>query len=193
MKTFRNMKTCKILALMAWAAAIAISPPVARADITNGLVAWWTFDETQPGVVVDSANVLNLNGTPEGTGPGPLVDQLGRINTCYYFDGVSDYIDFVGSASAGLVPATNDFSAFVWFNMPNLVSTVSAQAILFNNNSGQTDRSGNGVQNVTGTNRVYWFQNGGFSPSAYFGPPHCFQPMVSPGNYTHERRLHRMA
>lgn len=166
-----NMKTHSTGLALAIAGIIAFNPLNLRADITTGLVGWWTFDETSGETAVDSAGVLNLNGTHQPTGAGPTVNQLGRVGSAYYFDGVNDVVKFFGSAGAGLIPATGDFSFFVWFNMPGLITTVGGQGLLLSCNNGQVNRANNGIQNVSGTNRANWFFNGGISPAVYYGDP----------------------
>jgi hypothetical protein len=75
-------------------------------EATNGLVAWWKFDEGSGTVAHDSV------GDNDGTIYGATWTG-GKINGALSFDGVDDYID-VGDESSLNFGATDSFSIAVW-------------------------------------------------------------------------------
>ncbi len=85
----------------------------ARADVTDGLVGWWKFDESA-GNAVDSSGQGNT-----GTSTGATILTTGcKRGNCRNFNGTSDYIS---------VPYTNlnfertdPFSFAAWVNFSNV-------------------------------------------------------------------------
>jgi hypothetical protein len=76
----------------------------ARGDITNGLVAHWTFDETQGSTAYDSAGINN--GTIYGAQP-----TSGKLGGALSFDGTNDYVNVLDDIS--LRPQYITMSAWV--------------------------------------------------------------------------------
>jgi hypothetical protein len=56
------------------------------AALNNGLKGYWNFDEAEGSILTDSLGFYN------GTINGATVNQPGKINKSYYFDGVNDFI-----------------------------------------------------------------------------------------------------
>src|SRR5262245_59107499 len=64
------------------------------ADLTTGLVGYWTFDEGTGTVASDSSG-HNNTGTLKN---GPLW-TTGKLNTALQFDGIDDYVEVANSPS----------------------------------------------------------------------------------------------
>lgn len=84
-------------------------PTFAQADLTNGLVGWWKFDENSGVVAGDSSGLVNN---------GAIVNSAwvtGRINSALYFNGGSSFVQVNDSPS--LRPA--EFTIAGWFYLTN--------------------------------------------------------------------------
>ncbi len=100
---------------------------ICNADLRNGLVGWWKFDETS-GSAIDSSN-QRITGTPSGT---TIVTNCKRKG-CRRFNGSSDYVS---------IPYTNlnfertdAFSISAWINM-NAVSPSGGSSSIIGRSSG---------------------------------------------------------
>ncbi|MCX6354821.1 MAG: LamG domain-containing protein [Candidatus Aureabacteria bacterium] len=81
-----------------------ITPTITpTSSLYSGLVDYYKLDEISGTTAVDSKNSHN------GTNNGATVDQAGKINTAYSFDGTNDYIN------CGSIALNNtDFSLSAW-------------------------------------------------------------------------------
>jgi hypothetical protein len=84
------MKICTVI-FIAIVSVLWIVP--VRGDVTDSLVAHWTFDETQGSTVYDSS------GTNHGTIYGNPTRTAGKVDGALYFDGIDDYIDIPDDVS----------------------------------------------------------------------------------------------
>ncbi|MEI8011070.1 MAG: LamG-like jellyroll fold domain-containing protein [Candidatus Omnitrophota bacterium] len=85
-------------------------PSVVQADLNDGLVGWWTFDETQ-GAVAHDASGNGRDGTLMGNNGIPVWTTADcKVNSCLAFDGVDDYIKI--SNVPVFTPADNYSVAF---------------------------------------------------------------------------------
>jgi hypothetical protein len=78
----------------------------------NGLVSYYTLDETSENIAYDSLGVHN------GINSGATINQAGKIGTAYDFDGVDDTIN--ATTNYGL-SGLNTFSFSAWVN-PDVVN-----------------------------------------------------------------------
>jgi len=90
--------------------------------LTDGVVSYWKLDETA-GAVVDTI------GTYAGTNNGATVNQTGKVNKCYSFDGANDYVRVnTANAYSSLTNGTLNF----WVNPDTLTNSdyyfISAEA-----------------------------------------------------------------
>ena len=75
---------------------LAITMSFVSAALTDGLKGYWNFDEAAGSTLTDSLGFYN------GTTIGATVNQPGKINKSYYFDGVNDYITHESDALGSL-------------------------------------------------------------------------------------------
>lgn len=87
------------------AVTFAISAIVAQAQVTNGLVAKYSFNGGNA-----NDEVGNNNGVI--TGATLTTDRFGKPNSAYSFDGVNDHIDFGDSSEFRM--GTSDFTISIW-------------------------------------------------------------------------------
>ncbi|MEI8012973.1 MAG: LamG domain-containing protein, partial [Candidatus Omnitrophota bacterium] len=86
-------------------------PPVVQADLNNGLVGRWTFDEMQGAVAHDASGngrdgtLMGKNGIPVWT----IADC--KINGCLAFDGVDDYVKV---SNVPVVTPADNYSVAFW-------------------------------------------------------------------------------
>lgn len=99
---------------------LIITPSISKADITNGLVGWWKFNETS-GNAIDSSG-SGFTGTPTGTIPAKNCQS----NYCRSFNGTSDFINVGGSHFS--FTKTTPFSGTAWIK----TSSSSAQTVISN-------------------------------------------------------------
>jgi hypothetical protein len=81
---------------------IASASSVSQDDLLNGLVSYYNMDETSGTTAVDS------HGSNDGTISGATIDQTGKINKAYSFDGTNDYVDL------NTIFTDNNFSVGGW-------------------------------------------------------------------------------
>ena len=101
------------------ALAFAINAP-AFASLTDGLVAYWSFNATN--AVDDSGN--GHNGTINGS-PTPVAGQFGNA---YHFNGSSDWI--IG-AHSGAFDLTNSLTIGAWINYDSINSGLGAEILYY--------------------------------------------------------------
>lgn len=83
--------------------------------LLNNLIGAWLFDETSGTTVNDSA------GTNNGTNYGATINQTGKLNKCYSFDGVDDYVTFA-TPSPFVEDFPNDFTVAFWLNLVEVLT-----------------------------------------------------------------------
>ena len=90
-------------------------------DVTNGLVAHWTLDETGGSAIADSAG--SYGGTwSDGSGNDTAGEsESGQVGTALNFDGSDDHIDIPNSF--GLFDGTSAFSLSLWAKPDSLPSS----------------------------------------------------------------------
>jgi len=92
--------------------------------VTNGLVSWWTFDETSGSTAYDS--IGNNTGTVSGS-LGWTTDTAGGASSgALYFDGTGDDVQIPHHSSLAL-DSNNNFTLECWLNVPS----ASAQQQIF--------------------------------------------------------------
>ena len=87
---------------------IFLLPYQAHADLRNGLVGWWKFDEAS-GNAIDSSSQGNT-----GTVTGTTVVLNCKRGRCRSFNGTSDHITLGTFTGLG----TSNRSVSVWFSVP---------------------------------------------------------------------------
>lgn len=92
-------------------AILLLLPVIAQADVTTGLVGWWTLDEVSGSLVDTSAS--GLNGSATGT-----TVVSGKISNSRSFNGSSDFISVTDSGSIFAL-ANTTFTVSVWFKNGN--------------------------------------------------------------------------
>jgi hypothetical protein len=73
-------------------------------NLLDGLVSYWKFDETSGTTSYDAV------GSNDGTITGATINQTGKINTAYDFDGTDDNV----SISYPVDYKTGNFSVSLW-------------------------------------------------------------------------------
>ena len=86
----------------------------ADTDLKTDLSSVWEFNETSGTSVYDS------HGSYNGTVVGARVNQTGKIDKCYYFDGSNDYVKF--GTTIGQFDRYDAFSMSTWFKLSSLPS-----------------------------------------------------------------------
>lgn len=125
---------------------------VCRLWAGEGPAAHWTFDVCEAsGSYPDT--VMGLLACPNA----PLTPGIsGVAGRCAWID-QGAFLEVKGSG--GLIPATNDFSLFLWIG-PRLFG--HGQVHLFSNNGMQPGRSNLGLsQDGKSTGRLFWWTHGG--------------------------------
>ncbi len=82
----------------------------AKAQVTGGLVAWYSFDG-------DSCQAVDVLGTPTNNGflNGDIGCGCGVVGSSMYFDGIDDYVVFPGTAVNENYFNTTDFTISFYF------------------------------------------------------------------------------
>jgi len=125
------------------------TPPV---DLKEGLISCYEFDETSGTTATDA------HGSNDGTVTGATINQTGKIDKAYSFDG-NDKVTF-GTFNAG----TSAMSAFCWVK----TSLTSAQMIFTKYDYGSGDRSWNMNMTAAGKLQVYISDNGTAAKKIYY-------------------------
>ncbi|MCK4342405.1 MAG: LamG domain-containing protein [Phycisphaerae bacterium] len=105
MTTPRTRTTCFTMSAVAALGLVLATPENAVADLNDGLVGYWTFDEGSGGVVHDLSGNGN-DGTIVGAG---WVE--GVSGTALEFDGQNDFVEVPDDASLDI---TGDISLAAW-------------------------------------------------------------------------------
>ena len=113
----------------------------------DGLIGKWSFDEKQPGNVLDSAR--SHWAATEGT---VARNVPGKKGTAFRFDGISGKVRI--HASTAIIPALDDFSIFAFVKTSQMT-----QGHIFSNNSTQNGRANLAVSD----GKLFWFHNGGIA------------------------------
>lgn len=112
--------------LLTFTVALVTGSASLNAQVTNGLVAKWSFN---------SGNANDEVGTNNGTVYGATLttDRFGNANMAYEFDGVSHYLDFGNSST--IKPTVGSIS--LWVKMISISNTGSStfNPILFTKSS----------------------------------------------------------
>jgi hypothetical protein len=94
---------------------VILKPNIGGNGLLNNLISAWLFDETSGSVAYDAV------GSNDGSVNGPTINQTGKVNKCYSFDGTDDYVSFsVPSVIEEDFP--NDFSIAFWINVTELLA-----------------------------------------------------------------------
>ena len=126
MKKFNFMWIVYLLMLVVTIASA--SADVSQSDLLDGLVSYWKFDETSGSTAVDS------HGSNDGTIGGATIDQTGKINKAYSFDGTNDYVNIGTIDHSGNVETVS-----FWFKTSNsdlatpLTDANNRRILYFNN------------------------------------------------------------
>ncbi|MEX0931436.1 MAG: LamG domain-containing protein [Candidatus Paceibacterota bacterium] len=90
---------------------------VSPALVTQGLVGWWTFDNTTmdwtTGSSTDSSG-NNNTGKVNGIGEVRLSQAVGVTGQALTFDGIDDYVEVVAGDNSAFDPATSHFTIAFW-------------------------------------------------------------------------------
>lgn len=65
---------------------VILKPNIGGNGLLNNLIGAWLFDETSGSVAYDAV------GNNDGTNNGATINQTGKLDKCYLFDGVDDYV-----------------------------------------------------------------------------------------------------
>lgn len=87
------------------AAAPEEIPTCGSTPETTGITAYWKFDETNAGDVKDSI------GASDGTNNGATINQQGKVNNAYSFDGINDYISVNSNTN---INPSGDYTVSFW-------------------------------------------------------------------------------
>jgi len=121
----------------------------------DGLIAHWQFNETTNALFLASS--VGVSGMRRIQAKGLMqVGATGVEGGAAWFNAYSrgELLD-----SAALIPATNDFSVFMWVGLTN---TVDGQRHFFSCNNGQTGRCELGVDfDPSSLKKLFWWHNGG--------------------------------
>lgn len=77
---------------------------------STNLVGHWKLDESSG----DAINAASTGSTYDGTVTGATQGEIGKINDCYDFDGVADYINVSDGTDDLDFISGDDFSIFAW-------------------------------------------------------------------------------
>ncbi|WP_428938950.1 beta strand repeat-containing protein [Fontivita pretiosa] len=135
--------------------AVAV-PAGARGDITTGLTHYYTFDESSGTTAFDTGSSPS-NGTLNG---GVAIAIPGVVGNAYYFDGINDYVN---TNSAAWIPASGEFSLFMFVQTSaSLIN--GAERYLASNNNAQGGQANLGVidsSGIAGTDTSpFWSHDG---------------------------------
>jgi hypothetical protein len=126
----RIKRTISQIVIISIIASFFVAVPVARADVTSGLVGWWTMDESDiSGATVYDKSGQNNNGTAIGTS-----NIAGQINQARDFNGTSDYINVNNSASLNLNSSNITLSA--WIKPDSLPPSMHHRLLVKNETTG---------------------------------------------------------
>jgi len=102
-KTKEVEKMRKGLSVIVGIAILLFAYSTSAAVVTNGLVSWWTFDETSGTTAEDS--IGNNTGMVNGAGIWTTDTAGGASSGALYFDGDGDYVDCGTDSSLDLTTA----------------------------------------------------------------------------------------
>jgi hypothetical protein len=102
-----------------------------HADITTGLIGYYTFDENQ-GTTINDYSGNNKNGTING---GTPVWTTGKYGYGLYFDGINDWIDLGNDSNTFNFEWNEPFSICMWLKRDG--TTGANQFIISRRDSGQ--------------------------------------------------------
>ena len=115
--------------ILVWATAVMLmTTRTALADLSDGLVAYWNFDEGQGGIANDSI------GTNHGTIYGATWTTAGTIGSALEFDGMGDYVAIPNDSSQQI--ATNQITIGARIKLNADVGNTQARIICKQENSG---------------------------------------------------------
>ena len=100
------MKINKLLISFVFIFLLVLSSSFSNAtiDLQDGLVSYWKFDESSGITAFDS------HGSNDGTINDATINQTGKINTAYYFDGVNSEVEIGDGSLLG-----NAKTVSLWF------------------------------------------------------------------------------
>ncbi len=88
-----------------------INPIQYDQDLSNGLISYYNFEETSGTTVYDQV------GSNNGTNVGCTINQTGKVDKCYDFDGVNDKVTISNS-----IAGQDSVTISAWVNLDNLTS-----------------------------------------------------------------------
>ncbi|HWP40406.1 MAG TPA: LamG-like jellyroll fold domain-containing protein, partial [Tepidisphaeraceae bacterium] len=143
---------CAGLGALILAAAV---PGAARGDITTGLIHHYNFDESSGTTAFDIGSAPS-HGTLNG---GVSIAIPGVVGNAYYFDGINDYVN---TNSTSWIPATGDFSLFMFVQTSASLINGTERHLVSNNNA-QSGRANLGLidsSSIAGTDTSpFWFHD----------------------------------
>jgi hypothetical protein len=99
----------KLIRLVSFVLVLSLTGTTATADLTEGLVGWWTFDEGSGNIAADSSG----NGN-DGTLNGPVEwTTEGKVGGALKFTGPYNYVQIQDSPSLDM---TNEITIAAWIN-----------------------------------------------------------------------------
>jgi hypothetical protein len=109
------------------------------------LISYYDFDES-------SGTTLNdIQNGYDGTNSGVLIDQPGKINKSYYFDGVNDKITLSNNPLNNI--GTNDFTLGGWVKVDSIIDSNQNQIITL----GEDDSGADDVISLRIVNQIICF------------------------------------
>ena len=118
-----------IFILMVIASVFMCAGPVKAQVVMEGLVSYWTFDESD----IDGETVTDVWGDNDGTIVGDPEIAEGKIGDALKFDGTNDYVDCGDDASLDF--GQGEFTVGTWFR----TTGAGMQRILNSGHYGWTD------------------------------------------------------
>ncbi len=113
------------------------APAAALAEVTNGLVGWWTFNEGSGTTAADSSSRFGATAHDGTLTNGPTW-STGPRGGAVTFDGSDDYI-LVGDAASLQIP---NFTVMLWLYPTNLAMGQWQPLVTKTNNGGQNRNYG---------------------------------------------------
>lgn len=111
--------------------AIGMKMQIVWTTLRNGLISCWEFDETSGTSVLDSV------GSNHGTVTGAAINQTGKLNKAYSFDGSGDYITFP-NANFKFNPLTQSYTISMWVKSADPTPTTSTVYLINTYDGGST-------------------------------------------------------
>ena len=107
----------------------SISDYLLNSNFSDGLVAYWNFNEVSGSLAPGGFDLAEASGNNlHGNESGSLqFNQVGKLNTAYYFDGVDDQISIANNELFNF-DTNDDFTVSTWLKIPPQQVNLSASS-----------------------------------------------------------------